>query len=194
MLKKFREFNEKNKTINFFILMIILVGFLAFNFISNRNKKNECELPTSVTSKEKIYEYEMRITKGEEVVILNVRRYGEKLLVDKTEKGLQSSYYIYYTGVYQKDNNQNYLYYASNNIVDGIDNKLFYMEYLDEISLKSESKITDDNVCYDITNKSMVLCLNQKTSKIELNGTGYKITYEFSSFGEGEDIDVNVSE
>lgn len=194
MLKKLREFSEKNKTINFFIIMIILVGFLAFNFITKANKKNECELPTSVTEKAKIYEYEMKVTKGEEVVILNVRRYGQKILVDKTEKGIQSSYYIYYSGVYQKDNNQNYVSYAGNNIVENIDNKLFYLEYLDEISLKSEPKITDNTACYDITSKSMVLCLNEKTGKIELTGTGYKITYEFSKFGEGEDIDVNISE
>lgn len=194
MLDKLREFNEKNKTINFFILMIILVGFLVFNFISKNNKKDECELPTSVAENTNIYEYEMKVTKGDEVVILNVRRYGQKMLVDKTEKGIQSSYYIYYSGVYQRDNNQNYLSYAGNNIVENIDNKYFYMEYLDEISLKTEPKITDNTVCYDITSKSMLLCLNEKTDKIELTGTEYKITYEFSKFGEGEDIDVNISE
>jgi len=194
MLDKLREFNEKNKTVNFFILMIILVGFLIFNFVSKINKKDECELPTSVTENTNIYEYEMKITKSEEVIILNVRRYGQKILVDKTEKGLQSSYYIYYSGIYQKDNNQNYVSYAGNQIVENIDNKLFYMEYLDEISLKSEPKVTDDTVCYDITEKSMVLCLNEKTDKIELSGMGYKMTYEFSKFGEGEDIDVNISE
>lgn len=194
MFKKLREFNEQNKTINFFILMILLIGVLVFNFISNRNKKDECEMPTKVVGSSTIYDYNMKVYKGEEIVILSVKRYGQKILVEKTEKGILSNYYIYYTGVYQRDNNQNYVSYAGNSIVENIDNKMFYMEYLDEISSDSEEKITDDTVCYDITKKSILLCLNQKTGKIELTGTDYKITYEFSSVGEGEDINVNVSE
>jgi hypothetical protein len=188
MFKKLKEFNEKNKTINFFIVMVILIGMLTVNYITNRNKKNECEMPTKIVDSQNIYEYEMKVYRGEEVIILNVTKYGQKILVEKNEKGLLSNYYIYYSGVYQRDNNQNYLSYAGNSIVENIDNKLFYMEYLDEISINTEPKITDSNVCYDITNKSMLLCLNDDTGKIELTGTNYKITYEFSSIGSGEDI------
>lgn len=194
MLKNIREFSEKNKTINFFILMLVLIGFLVFNYISNKDKKDECIMPTTITSNKTIYEYEMKIYKGEEIVILNVKRYGQKILVDKTEKGIQTSYYLYYSGVYQKDNNQNYVTYSGNSIVENVDNKLFYMEYLDEISLNTEPKITDDTTCYDITNKSILLCLNAETGKVELTGKDYKVTYEFSSIGKGEDINVNVSE
>lgn len=195
MLKKLRELNEQNKTIYFFGLMILLLLFLVFNIVSNREKENECTMPDAAVNSLYIYEYDIKITFEDQVVLLNVKRYGNKFLIEKTELGLLTSYYIYYSDVYKKNNETDmYEIYSDKNFINGIDNKYIYIDYLSEIIKNIDPTIEDDLTCYTKESNSFELCIDSSSNKLILEDGNYNLEYEFSNIGDLEDFTVDISE
>lgn len=195
MFKKIKEFNESNKTIFFFVLCFFLITFFVISFFLNRSKKTECVTPDFKVSSSDIYKSEIRITKPDEVIILSLKRYGGKMLVTKTEKGMEYSYYIYYYNTYQLDTvDSTYKPFINGKIVDGIDNNLLSLDYLEEICANVKSTEEDGSICYDNTELGIKVCANKSDSTLKLTMGDKKIEYTFSSAGEVEDFSVNISE
>lgn len=92
--------------------------------------------------------------------------------------------------MYKKDENGIYQLYTGN-VVDGIDNKLLYVEYIDYISTLSKEDETDEKTCYFDNKYAIDICFD--ASVLEVDTEGVKLTYEFSKVGEIEDFDIDVN-
>lgn len=191
MFKKVKEFNDKNVGLYFFLAVFVLVFSLFINsrFNKNENKDTtkECTNAVGTISDSDKYSYEIKINKENEVVILSVKKYAGKILLEKTEKGKSYKYFIYYNDVYVENSDKKYVLTHIDNFVEGIDNKLLYLDYLNEISIKS--KIDEDTSCYIYD--SINMCI-EEDNVINLIDGELSITYTIDNIGSTEDFDVLI--
>lgn len=194
MLKKLREFNEKNKTIYFFFILFVILAFLVYKNIFLGGIKKECVAPDFKVSAIEMYEYEMKITKNEETILLNGKRYGNKIYIEKIEKGVTNEYFIDYSNIYIKDISGIYNSYNGNDIVSGIDNKFLYIEYLSSIA--DSSKIENDktsNVCYINEARAINICIDEVSETVKVELKDITIQYKFSNAGKVADFEFDVN-
>lgn len=191
MFKRIKEFNENNTTLYFFIVMFILIVLLFTSSLKNRGKDNnddKCTTISDVTSTNVKYTYDIKINKNAEIILVNVKRYGNKYLFEVIEKGEASYYYVYYTDVY-KENNSSYYIFNENNFIAEIDNKYLFLEYLNDLSIGFTQEASNDEACYSDTITK--ICVDN-TQTIILNKDDINITYKISNIGEVEDFNINI--
>ena len=87
-MKKNEEFNNKKIAIYFFLSMIVLIVLLFVNSISNKEnkEKNDTNKNTCVNliGDNDKYQYNVKISKDNEIIILDIKKYGDKYFIDKT--------------------------------------------------------------------------------------------------------------
>lgn len=196
MFKKIREFNDKNTGLYFFLAIFILVFSLAinsrFNKTTDKDTNNkECTNVINTISDSEKYSYEIKINKDDEVVLLSVKKYAGKMLVEKTEKGKQFKYFIHYNDVYTENSDNKYVLTHIDNFIEGIDNKLIYLDYLNEISVKSKVEKTDNKSCYVYNLINMCI---ESDNVIKYVDDKLTITYTIGNIGDIEDFDVVIDD
>lgn len=191
MFKKVKEFEKQYSTLFFCISLLIIIVFLAYFSVLNKDKEDECVVPNKLVNNYTNYSYNVSYEKDNKIVKLNIKRYDKKYLIEKEENDIKESYYIYYTDVLKKDNNGEYRVY-NKNIIDGLNNKLLFIDYINDVSL--QSNITTDNelTCYVNRKLDISMCVNLDKS-ITLKGDDYRIIYEVESSGEVADFNVNAN-
>lgn len=192
-MKKNEEFNNKKIAIYFFLSMIVLIVLLFVNSISNKEnkEKNDTNKNTCVNliGDNDKYQYTVKISKDNEIIILDIKKYGDKYFIDKTEKGIITSYYIYYTKIYVSSGSAFVKY--DGNILNGIDDKFLFLSYVDSMSLNSSNKVSDKCIINDEENYKICV-INNNTLNVLYNDLN--ITYEVDALGEVKDFDVNIKE
>ena len=192
-MKKNEEFNNKKIAIYFFLSMIVLIVLLFVNSISNKEnkEKNDTNKNTCVNliGDNDKYQYNVKISKDNEIIILDIKKYGDKYFIDKTEKGIITSYYIYYTKIYVSSGSAFVKY--DGNILNGIDDKFLFLSYVDSMSLNSSNKVSDKCIINDEENYKICV-INNNTLNVLYNDLN--ITYEVYALGEVKDFDVNIKE
>lgn len=192
-MKKDEEFNNKKIAIYFFLSMIVLIVLLFVNSISNKEnkEKNDTNKNTCVNliGDNDKYQYNVKISKDNEIIILDIKKYGDKYFIDKTEKGIITSYYIYYTKIYVSSGSAFVKY--DGNILNGIDDKFLFLSYVDSMSLNSSNKVSDKCIINDEENYKICV-INNNTLNVLYNDLN--ITYEVDALGEVKDFDVNIKE
>lgn len=192
-MKKNEEFNNKKIAIYFFLSMIVLIVLLFVNSISNKEnkEKNDTNKNTCVNliGDNDKYQYNVKISKDNEIIILDIKKYGDKYFIDKTEKGIITSYYIYYTKIYVSSGSAFVKY--DGNILNGIDDKFLFLSYVDSMSLNSSNKVNDKCIINDEENYKICI-INNNTLNVLYNDLN--ITYEVDALGEVKDFDVNIKE
>ena len=192
-MKKNEEFNNKKIAIYFFLSMIVLIVLLFVNSISNKEnkEKNDTNKNTCVNliGDNDKYQYNVKISKDNEIIILDIKKYGDKYFIDKTEKGIITSYYIYYTKIYVSSGSAFVKY--DGNILNGIDDKFLFLSYVDSMSLSSSNKVSDKCIINDEENYKICI-INNNTLNVLYNDLN--ITYEVDALGEVKDFDVNIKE
>lgn len=192
-MKKDEEFNNKKIAIYFFLSMIVLIVLLFVNSISNKEnkEKNDTNKNTCVNliGDNDKYQYNVKISKDNEIIILDIKKYGDKYFIDKTEKGIITSYYIYYTKIYVSSGSAFVKY--DGNILNGIDDKFLFLSYVDSMSLNSSNKVSDKCIINDEENYKICI-INNNTLNVLYNDLN--ITYEVDALGEVKDFDVNIKE
>lgn len=192
-MKKDEEFNNKKIAIYFFLSMIVLIVLLFVNSISNKEnkEKNDTNKNTCVNliGDNDKYQYNVKISKDNEIIILDIKKYGDKYFIDKTEKGIITSYYIYYTKIYVSSGSAFVKY--DGNILNGIDDKFLFLSYVDSMSLNSSNKVNDKCIINDEENYKICI-INNNTLNVLYNDLN--ITYEVDALGEVKDFDVNIKE
>lgn len=192
-MKKNEEFSNKKIAIYFFLSMIVLIVLLFVNSISNKEnkEKNDTNKNTCVNliGDNDKYQYNVKISKDNEIIILDIKKYGDKYFIDKTEKGIITSYYIYYTKIYVSSGSAFVKY--DGNILNGIDDKFLFLSYVDSMSLNSSNKVSDKCIINDEENYKICI-INNNTLNVLYNDLN--ITYEVDALGEVKDFDVNIKE
>ena len=192
-MKKNEEFNNKKIAIYFFLSMIVLIVLLFVNSISNKEnkEKNDTNKNTCVNliGDNDKYQYNVKISKDNEIIILDIKKYGDKYFIDKTEKGIITSYYIYYTKIYVSSGSAFVKY--DGNILNGIDDKFLFLSYVDSMSLNSSNKVSDKCIINNEENYKICV-INNNTLNVLYNDLN--ITYEVDALGEVKDFDVNIKE
>lgn len=192
-MKKNEEFNNKKIAIYFFLSMIVLIVLLFVNSISNKEnkEKNDTNKNTCVNliGDNDKYQYTVKISKDNEIIILDIKKYGDKYFIGKTEKGIITSYYIYYTKIYVSSGSAFVKY--DGNILNGIDDKFLFLSYVDSMSLNSSNKVSDKCIINDEENYKICV-INNNTLNVLYNDLN--ITYEVDALGEVKDFDVNIKE
>lgn len=192
-MKKNEEFNNKKIAIYFFLSMIVLIVLLFVNSISNKEnkEKNDTNKNTCINliGDNDKYQYNVKISKDNEIIILDIKKYGDKYFIDKTEKGIITSYYIYYTKIYVSSGSAFVKY--DGNILNGIDDKFLFLSYVDSMSLNSSNKVSDKCIINDEENYKICI-INNNTLNVLYNDLN--ITYEVDALGEVKDFDVNIKE
>ena len=152
----------------------------------NDTNKNTC---VNLIGDNDKYQYNVKISKDNEIIILDIKKYGDKYFIDKTEKGIITSYYIYYTKIYVSSGSAFVKY--DGNILNGIDDKFLFLSYVDSMSLNSSNKVSDKCIINDEENYKICI-INNNTLNVLYNDLN--ITYEVDALGEVKDFDVNIKE
>lgn len=191
MFKKLREFDKKYSNLFLGFSFLIIVVFLIYISVVNRNSARECEMPNNSVKNYRNYSYEVTITKNNEFTELYIKRYDYKYLIEKNENGVKSTYYIYYTDILEKSLNGKYIIYREDAIVDGIDNKLLLLDYVNEISLDSTISKDNELTCYNNRKLELSMCINLDKS-VSLRKDDYIINYNVKDIGSVSDFNVDV--
>ena len=191
MFKKVNEFEKQYSTLFFCISLLVIIVFLAYFSVLNKDKEKECVIPNKLVNNYSNYEYNVSYEKDDKKAKLFIKRYDKKYLIEKEEDAANESYYVYYTDVLKKDDSGEYKVH-NKSIIDGLNNKLLFIDYINDISL--QSNITTDNelTCYVNRKLDMSMCVNLDKS-ITLKGEDYRIIYEIESSGEVADFNVNAN-
>lgn len=186
MFKKIKEFNDRNTAIYFFGAIIVLIAVLA---ITNRNKKVETpviEEPKPVEKEEIItnYSYDIKINKNNEIILFTINFYNNKYLISKTELGKETKYYIHYIDIYEQNVLGNYVLFRNNEIVSGIDNKLLFWDYINNI-------VSNNTDCFINNEYNSTICPLE--DGISIKNDSYEITYKLYNINSTNDFNINIS-
>jgi len=99
---------------------------------------------------------------------------------------------VYYTDIYEKASNNEYIKFRKENIVDNLDNKYLFLDYINDISLKSSIKDDNELTCYINRKLELSMCINLDES-ISVEGNAFELIYEINSVGEVEDFSVDIN-
>lgn len=194
MINRIKEFNEEHTTIYVLISIIILVIILSFMSISNKKNNNiiketkKCNSVVIDDSKKILYE--VKVKRDNEIVIFNIKRYNNKYLIEKTENGYLTYYYMYFNDIYMSNDNINFSLYDKTDVSDGINIKLLLLDYISDITSYANDIEPVDN-CYvnnDNTIKSCVISDDMISVEID----NLLISYEVKNIGKVEDFNVNI--
>jgi len=192
MFKKLNDFDKKYSTLFFCISLLIIIIFLAYFSVSNKDKQNICVVPNKLVNNYNNYSYDVKYTNNDKNIELSIKRYDKKYLIEKNEDGIKNTYYIYYTDILEKASNGEYIRFRKNNIIEDLDNKFLLLDYINDISLESSVTEEDELTCYINRKKEISMCVNLDDS-ITLKGNDYNITYEVKEAGTVKDFNVDVN-
>lgn len=192
MVSKIREFNKTYSTLFFCISLLIIIIFLAYFSVSNRNTSKICTIPNKLVNNYTNYSYDITYIKDDKKIDLYVKRFESKYLIEKVEDGLKSTYYIYYTDIFEKASNGEYIRFRKDNIVDGLDNKMLLLDYVNDISLESSVRTENELTCYYNRKMELLMCINLDDS-ISIEANDYKIEYKIKEVAGVRDFKIDVN-
>ncbi len=188
MFKKLKDFNEKNTALYFFVAVFILVFVLFINSLSNRKTSDKGNNNSFTINDSLKYAYDIKIKKNNEIILLNIKRYGNKYLLTKTEMGIESKYYIYYTDIYQNYVNEDYIIY-NDEIIEDVDNKLYFVDYIKELVEGIESFNDNSKTCY-LKDNTIKICAIDNMN-ITYENEDLFISYEIKN-DVVDDFNINI--
>lgn len=192
MFKKKEESSISTfSSIFFLISLVIIIAFLAYFSIINNKSVKECTIPNKIIDNFSNYSYNISVKSENVKVDLYVKRYNKKYLIEKTENGEKTLYFIHYSNVYEKASNGKYIKHRKESIIDGIDNNLLILDYINDISLNSSVKTEEELTCYNNRKLDMTICINLDGS-INLKKSNYTINYDVKDIGEIKDFNVDI--
>ena len=191
MIKKLREFDKNYSSVFFCIALLIIIIFLAYISTFNKSKNTVCEIPNDILSSYQNYSYDIEYVKDNRVIDIHIKKYGYKYLIEKTENSIRSTYYIYYTDVYEMNDSGKYVKYRSDNIVNGLDNKFLFIDYINEVSLSSAVNVDDNKTCYNNRKLGIYMCLNSDGT-ILLKSNDSNVSYSIKEKGTITDFNVEI--
>lgn len=192
MFKFFKEFDKKYSTLFFCLSLLVIIVFLAYASVLNKEKNDICTTPNTLVNNYINYLYDVTYSSGEKVINLSIKRYDKKYLIEKNENGLKSSYYIYYTDILEKASNDEYIKFRGGNIIEGLDNKFLILEYINDISLESSVKNENELTCYINRKLELSMCINLDDT-ITLKGNNFEIIYNIKETGTVKDFNVKTN-
>ena len=163
MFKVLKKFNDNYSNVFFIISLIVIIIFLAYFAIMNANKPKECVMPDKLIGDFNNYSYNHNDEKD--------------------------TYYSHYFDLLKKNSDDIYIRYRDNYIIDGVDNKLLILNYVNDISYDSKRMENSDRTCYINSKNNLTMCINLDKS-IELSKDDYKLTYEIVELGNVDDFNV----
>lgn len=192
MLKKNDEFNSKYSSIIFCISLFIIMIFLMYFAIINKDKKLNCVIPNQIVNNSSNYIYEVTYTSGLDTIKLNIKRYNQKYLIETENNGVRNSYYLNYLNIYEKASNGEYINYRNDYIIENIDNNLLLLDYINDLSIESSLSNNEEQTCYINRRKEITICMNLDNS-FTLKAVDYSINYNIKEIGTIKDFNVKVS-
>lgn len=192
MNSKIDDFNNKYSGIIFGISLFIIIIFLMYFSIINKEKKLNCVIPNQIVNNSNNYSYELTFTSDLEMIKLNVKRYNQKYLIETEKDGVRNSYYLNYLNVYEKASNGEYIKYRNDYIIENVDNNLLLLDYINALSLESTLSNNEEQTCYINRKKEITICINLDDS-ITLKAPNYNINYNIKEIGTVKDFNVKES-
>ena len=192
MFKKLKEFDAKYSTVFFCISLLIIIVFLAYFSVSYRDKENSCVIPNDIVNNYTNYSYKITYSKDDNNLIFYVKRYDSKYLIELHIDEEIRTYYMYYTDIYEKASNGEYIRFRNDYIVEDFDNKLLFLDYINDISLKSNITTDDELTCYINRKSEISMCINLDDS-ITLKAKDYTLLYEIDGKGNVNEFNVNIN-
>lgn len=192
MNSKIDDFNNKYSGIIFGISLFIIIIFLMYFSIINKEKKLNCVIPNQIVNNSNNYSYELTFTSDLEMIKLNVKRYNQKYLIETENNGVRNSYYLNYLNVYEKASNGEYIKYRNDYIIENVDNNLLLLDYVNALSLESTLSNNEEQTCYINRKKEITICINLDDS-ITLKAPNYNINYNIKEIGTVKDFNVKES-
>jgi len=192
MFKKVDDFSSKYSSIFFCISLLIIIVFLIYFSIINRDKKLNCVIPNQIVNNSSNYSYEVTYTSSLETIKLNINRYNQKYLIELEKDAIKSTYYVNHMNIYEKASNGEYIKYRNDFIIDNVDNNLLLLDYINDLSLESNLTTDDGLTCYVNRRKETTICVNLDDSII-LKGNDYSINYNIKEIGMIKDFNVLIS-
>ena len=190
MIDKIRDFDTKYSNTVFLIALFIIISFLVYIAINNRTKDKTCKMPSDIANTLN-YSYKVKYTKEDKSIDLYINRYDSKYLIEKNEDDNKNTYYLNYTDFLEKKSSGVFGRMTNYYIIDGIDNKLLILDYLNDLSLDSTIKILNERNCYINIKNNLTMCINLDNS-IELEKDDYKLLYTIIDKNNVNDFNVYI--
>lgn len=190
MFKKLKEFNNNYANLFFMIALIFIIVFLGYIAFTNRTKKTVCVTPSKILNNYENYAYNIKYTDEDEGATIYIKRYGSKYLLEVNKDENKTNYYIEYTDFLKKEYDDIYYRYNNNYIIDGVDNKYLFLDYINEISLDSTIVTKNERTCYVNRKNNVSMCINLDKS-IELSKDNFKLLYTITDLGGVDDFKVS---
>lgn len=191
MLDKVRNFNKDYSNIIFLFIMIFILISLIYVSYNNRNKPKECVMPAKVISSASAYSYKIKITSNDtEIAKISVKKYDSKYLIEVDKDDNKDTYYLNYSSFLKKQSNGRYAIFVPNELISGIDNKYYILDYINDLSLNSDIVKKEDRNCYINRKENISMCVNVDSS-IELITNTYSLTYTLIE-NYIDDFDVSI--
>ena len=189
MFKKLKKFDEKASNIVFFVSLFIIIIFLFISSLRGNRGNSSCnvlfEKPSSISY---IYNVKLEDISTSFVTSLKVRNYNNRYLIEKVEQGIGSNYYIEYASLYKEDTDGFYVKYRDD-IIDGIDNKYIFLEYINNIA--QGMSVEGDSTC--ASNDDFKICV-PSNNEIVFTKDNLRITYEYDRNTSVNDFDVSIKD
>lgn len=189
MFKVLKKFNDNYSNVFFIISLIVIIVFLAYFAIMNANKPKECVMPDKLIGDFNNYSYKINYERDEDKYTLYVKKFENKYLFEVNHNDEKDTYYSHYFDLLKKNSDDIYIRYRDNYIIDGVDNKLLILSYVNDISYDSKRMENSDRTCYINSKNNLTMCINLDKS-IELSKDDYKLTYEIVELGNVDDFNV----
>ena len=190
MISKIREFSKNYSNLFFLISLLFIIIILVYTAFNNRDKNQECIIPNKLVNNYNNYSYNVKYEKDNEKINLYVKRYGSKYLIGKNHNDTKKLYYLEYVDLLIKNENEKYIKF-NGDIIEGIDNRLLILDYLNDISIQSNLTEKSERTCYINARYNSSICINLDNS-IELAKDDYKILYTINDIGSITDFNVNI--
>ena len=190
MIDKIRDFDTKYSNTVFLIALFIIISFLVYIALNNRTKDKICKMPNDIVNTLN-YSYKVKYTKEDKSIDLYINRYDSKYLIEKNEDNNKNTYYLNYTDFLEKKSSGVFGRMTNYYIIDGMDNKLLTLDYLNDLSLDSTIKTLNERNCYINIKNNLTMCINLDNS-IELEKDDYKLLYTIIDKNNVNDFNVYI--
>lgn len=190
MINKIKEFNKNYSNIFFLVALLFIIIVLIYNTQTNKAKEKECIIPNKIVNNYNNYSYNIKYEKDNEKINLYIKRYGSKYLIEKNYNDNKYLYYTEYVDLLIKDDEDRYINF-NGNIIDGLDNRLLILEYVNDLSINSTLTTNNERTCYLNSKNNLSICINLDNS-VELSKENIKMTYTIMEIGNITDFNVSM--
>ncbi len=189
MIERIKKFNVKASNIFFIISLFIIMLFLGYYAVTNRNRVKSCVTPEKLVNGYTSYSYNIKYTNEVDTIQIYAKRYDSKYLFEINKGDEKELYFFQYTDLLRKNSDDIYVRYTNGYIIDGLDNKLLLLDYINDLSFDSKTTIKDGRNCYINVKNNIDMCINLDNT-IEVSNNNFKLLYTINKFDDIEDFDV----